>query len=215
MLHDYTSLLNALPTLGSEVLTKINDTLKVKFPGIFTFYNGFWTCVSITKIVIFSNFISFFAKICEVWKNWMSSIFHQIFYALCFDTFDICQFFGMFDTCQYFWHIWQVFNSRSCQLILGAGAMHTQKLKSITAKHLALASEGLNMVMLIAPHLKAKLSVLLTEKRHVLLLNDMVRLLQVNFLLVVDCRICRFILGKDSSGIRVNLFLHFIVAALS
>jgi len=33
----------------------------------------------------------------------------------------------------------KVFNSRTCQLVLGAGAMHVARLRSITAKHLGMA----------------------------------------------------------------------------
>jgi Vps54-like protein len=36
----------------------------------------------------------------------------------------------------------QVFNSRMCQLVLGAGAMATAGLRSITAKHLALSAQA-------------------------------------------------------------------------
>ncbi|PRP76391.1 vacuolar protein sorting-associated protein 54-like [Planoprotostelium fungivorum] len=99
MMSDYTSLLHSLPSLASDVIGKINDTLKV-------------------------------------------------------------------------------FNSRTCQLVLGAGAMHLQKLKSITAKHLALASEALTMVMIITPAVRSNLAARFTDKRHVILLNDTNRLLQ-------------------------------------
>lgn len=39
-------------------------------------------------------------------------------------------------------HRLQVFNSRMCQLVLGAGAMATAGLRSITAKHLALSAQA-------------------------------------------------------------------------
>ena len=63
------------------------------------------------------------------------------------------------------------FNSRTCQVVLGAGAMRSAGLKNITARHLALASQSLSlMVSLIAPlralcerHLRPAQAVLLTE----------------------------------------------------
>ncbi|CBJ32982.1 conserved unknown protein [Ectocarpus siliculosus] len=53
----------------------------------------------------------------------------------------------------------RVFNSRATQLVLGAGAIHsTAKLKSISAKHLALCSQSLGLVRSLIPFLKAALS---------------------------------------------------------
>jgi vacuolar protein sorting-associated protein 54 len=46
------------------------------------------------------------------------------------------------------------FNSRATQLILGAGATKSAGLKHISAKHLALASESLNIVMTLIPYMK-------------------------------------------------------------
>lgn len=63
------------------------------------------------------------------------------------------------------------FNSRTCQVVLGAGAMRSAGLKNITTRHLALASQSLSlMVSLIAPlralcarHLRPQQAVLLNE----------------------------------------------------
>jgi hypothetical protein len=41
----------------------------------------------------------------------------------------------------------KLFNSRTCQLVLGAGAMHLAGLKSINAKHLALSTQCLGFAM--------------------------------------------------------------------
>lgn len=47
------------------------------------------------------------------------------------------------------------FNSKTTQLILGAGATRSAGLKHITAKHLALASQGINIVQsLVIPYMK-------------------------------------------------------------
>ncbi|SNX83862.1 uncharacterized protein MEPE_02570 [Melanopsichium pennsylvanicum] len=63
------------------------------------------------------------------------------------------------------------FNSRTCQVVLGAGAMRSAGLKNITAKHLALASQSLSIMISLIPyiretvrrHLSPKQAVLLTE----------------------------------------------------
>ena len=46
------------------------------------------------------------------------------------------------------------FNSRSCQLILGAGATRSAGLKNITTKHLALASQGCGFVVALCPYMR-------------------------------------------------------------
>lgn len=48
----------------------------------------------------------------------------------------------------------KLFNSRSCQLILGAGARHTAGLKNINSKHLALASQALGFLIAVMPYLR-------------------------------------------------------------
>ncbi|KAJ1026761.1 hypothetical protein NDA16_002058 [Ustilago loliicola] len=63
------------------------------------------------------------------------------------------------------------FNSRTCQVVLGAGAMRSAGLKNITAKHLALASQSLSIMISLIPyiretvrrHLSPKQAVMLTE----------------------------------------------------
>ncbi|GAA6059520.1 hypothetical protein JCM10212_006018 [Sporobolomyces blumeae] len=65
----------------------------------------------------------------------------------------------------------KVFNSRSCQVVLGAGAMRSAGLKNITAKNLALASQALSIMVSLIPyirelirrHLNPKQAVMLTE----------------------------------------------------
>ena len=48
----------------------------------------------------------------------------------------------------------KLFNSRSSQLILGAGATKSAGLKAITAKHLALSSQALSFVIALIPHVR-------------------------------------------------------------
>lgn len=48
----------------------------------------------------------------------------------------------------------KLFNSRSSQLILGAGATKSAGLKNITTKHLALASQALSFVAALIPHVR-------------------------------------------------------------
>ncbi|CAM6025253.1 unnamed protein product, partial [Sphagnum balticum] len=47
--------------------------------------------------------------------------------------------------------ILKLYNSRSCQLVLGAGAMQVSGLKSITTKHLALASQSISFFYCLIP----------------------------------------------------------------
>lgn len=48
----------------------------------------------------------------------------------------------------------KLFNSRSSQLILGAGATRSANLKNITTKHLAIASQSLNFVTALTPYVR-------------------------------------------------------------
>jgi vacuolar protein sorting-associated protein 54 len=48
----------------------------------------------------------------------------------------------------------KLFNSRLCQLILGAGAMHSAGLKNINTKHLAVASQTLSFIIAILPYIR-------------------------------------------------------------
>lgn len=48
----------------------------------------------------------------------------------------------------------KLFNSRLCQLILGAGARHSAGLKNINTKHLAIASQTLSFIIAILPYMR-------------------------------------------------------------
>ncbi len=61
--------------------------------------------------------------------------------------------------------------------MLGAGAMHLVQLKSITAKHLALASQSLSVQLALIPHIKTQLQAFFPPKKHILL-NDFDRVIQ-------------------------------------
>lgn len=67
----------------------------------------------------------------------------------------------------------QLFNSRTTQLVLGAGALQTTRgrLKQITAKHLALVTQCLSLVVILVPCLRKLLSRTLNSKHHLLLNN--------------------------------------------
>ncbi|KAJ2324717.1 hypothetical protein IWW51_003142, partial [Coemansia sp. RSA 2702] len=58
------------------------------------------------------------------------------------------------DVLQRLVEIFKIFNSRTCQVVLGAGAMRSAGLKNISAKHLALASESLALCMELIPHVR-------------------------------------------------------------
>lgn len=63
----------------------------------------------------------------------------------------------------------KMFNSRTCQLVLGAGALQLVGLKTITAKHLALAARCLEVVTIHIPVFKAHFEQRLPPKQYVLL----------------------------------------------
>ena len=67
----------------------------------------------------------------------------------------------------------RLFNSRSTQLVLGAGAIHSAaRLKSINAKHLSLVTQCVGLIISILPHVRAALMAQLPAKQHTLL-NDL------------------------------------------
>ncbi|KAF9139392.1 hypothetical protein BGX30_008028 [Mortierella sp. GBA39] len=63
----------------------------------------------------------------------------------------------------------KLFNSRTCQVILGAGAMRSAGLKNITAKHLALASQSLSVFATLIPYVKDWIRSKMTDKQMVML----------------------------------------------
>ncbi|CAH0477773.1 unnamed protein product [Peronospora belbahrii] len=65
--------------------------------------------------------------------------------------------------------IFRLFNSRTTQLVLGAGAMQIARLKSISARHLALALQSLELSMTLIPHIKAALAAHFTDRQKLLL----------------------------------------------
>lgn len=58
------------------------------------------------------------------------------------------------DICPQLLEILKLFNSRSSQLILGAGATRSAGLKNITTKHLALSSQALSFVIALVPYVR-------------------------------------------------------------
>lgn len=74
--------------------------------------------------------------------------------------------------------ILKLFNSRSCQLVLGAGAMQVAGLKSITAKHLALASQTISLFYAIIPDIRKMLAMHIPDSRKSLLLTEIDRVRQ-------------------------------------
>ncbi len=73
----------------------------------------------------------------------------------------------------------QVFNSRTCSLVLGAGAMQSARLRSITAKHLALSAQAVGAVIAAHPLLRGALAAPAPHSRRALMSPDFDRLLQV------------------------------------
>ncbi|KAG8972344.1 hypothetical protein FRB90_010252, partial [Tulasnella sp. 427] len=65
----------------------------------------------------------------------------------------------------------KAFNSRTCQVVLGAGAMRSAGLKNITAKHLALASQSLSIMIALVPYIRETLRRHLNPKQAVILIE--------------------------------------------
>ncbi|KIM19939.1 hypothetical protein M408DRAFT_334212 [Serendipita vermifera MAFF 305830] len=63
----------------------------------------------------------------------------------------------------------KAFNSRTCQVVLGAGAMRSAGLKNITARHLALASQSLSIMIALIPYIRENFRRHLNPKQFVLL----------------------------------------------
>ncbi|KAK4347429.1 hypothetical protein RND71_033768 [Anisodus tanguticus] len=74
--------------------------------------------------------------------------------------------------------ILKLFNTRTCQLVLGAGAMQVSGLKSITSKHLALASQVISFTYIIIPEIKRILFLKVPETRKGLLILEVDRVAQ-------------------------------------
>lgn len=70
------------------------------------------------------------------------------------------------------------FNTRTCQLVLGAGAMQVSGLKSITSKHLALASQVISFTYAIIPDIRQILFCKVPETRKLLLMSEIDRVAQ-------------------------------------
>ncbi|GKY92247.1 hypothetical protein MPSEU_000195900 [Mayamaea pseudoterrestris] len=71
----------------------------------------------------------------------------------------------------------RLFNSRSTQLVLGAGAIHSAaRLKSINAKHLSMVTQCLGMTIALIPRIRSALMTHLPTKQHMLLTSfDQIR----------------------------------------
>ncbi|XP_072984180.1 vacuolar protein sorting-associated protein 54, chloroplastic [Typha latifolia] len=74
--------------------------------------------------------------------------------------------------------ILKLFNTRTCQLVLGAGAMQVSGLKSITSKHLALASQIISFIYAIIPDIRRVLFLKIPEARKPLLMSEVDRVAQ-------------------------------------
>ncbi|XP_044479435.1 vacuolar protein sorting-associated protein 54, chloroplastic-like isoform X2 [Mangifera indica] len=74
--------------------------------------------------------------------------------------------------------ILKFFNTRTCQLVLGAGAMQVSGLKSITSKHLALASQVISFTYAIIPAIRRILFLKVPETRKALLLSEIDKVAQ-------------------------------------
>jgi len=66
----------------------------------------------------------------------------------------------------------KIYNTKSSHLVLGAGAVQLSKMKNITAKHLAMSSQALSLLLSELPHIKGRIELFLTEKSKSFLEDD-------------------------------------------
>ncbi|XP_052151999.1 vacuolar protein sorting-associated protein 54, chloroplastic [Oryza glaberrima] len=83
-----------------------------------------------------------------------------------------------FEVVQRVVEILKLFNTRTCQLVLGAGAMQVSGLKSITSKHLALASQIISFIYSLIPDIRRVLFLKIPEARKQLLMSELDRMTQ-------------------------------------
>uniref|UniRef100_A0A0E0P5Z0 Vacuolar protein sorting-associated protein 54 C-terminal domain-containing protein n=1 Tax=Oryza rufipogon TaxID=4529 RepID=A0A0E0P5Z0_ORYRU len=83
-----------------------------------------------------------------------------------------------FEVVQRVVEILKLFNTRTCQLVLGAGAMQVSGLKSITSKHLALASQIISFIYSLIPDIRRVLFLKIPEARKQLLMSELDRVTQ-------------------------------------
>nr|CAB3486514.1 unnamed protein product [Digitaria exilis] len=83
-----------------------------------------------------------------------------------------------FEVVQRVVEILKFFNNRTCQLVLGAGAMQVSGLKSITSKHLALASQIISFIHSLIPDIRRVLFLKIPEARKHLLMSELDRVSQ-------------------------------------
>lgn len=66
----------------------------------------------------------------------------------------------------------KLFDTRTKQLVLGAQAIQSAaRLKSISAKHLAVTAQSISLLVALLPHLRAALLAQLPPKHHIQLLE--------------------------------------------
>lgn len=78
--------------------------------------------------------------------------------------------------------LFRLFNGKTCQLVLGAGAMHTAGLKSISVKHLAISCEQIDLLLLLLSVLRDFFNERVSSRKQLLLNNEFDRVQKVRSL---------------------------------
>uniref|UniRef100_A0A669CWV4 VPS54 subunit of GARP complex n=1 Tax=Oreochromis niloticus TaxID=8128 RepID=A0A669CWV4_ORENI len=109
------------------------------------------------------------------------------------------------------------FNSRSCQLVLGAGALQIVGLKTITTRNLALASRCLQLVVHYIPIIRAHFETKLQPKQFSVLrhfdhitkdYNDHIAEISAKLVAIMDSLVCDSLLSRDLCIHAQMLFLR-------
>jgi len=86
--------------------------------------------------------------------------------------------------------LFRLFNGKACQLVLGAGAMQTAGLKSISVKHLAISCEQMDLLLLLLSFLRVFFIEKVSSRKQLLLNNEFDRVQKVDHALFISYQAC-------------------------
>lgn len=110
----------------------------------------------------------------------------------------------------------RAFNSRSSQLILGAGATRIAGLKNITTKHLALSSQALSFVIALTPYIRECIRRHLPQNQmNVLADFDKTKRLYQEHQSGIHDKLVEIMTARSSAHVKAMLALDFDHAAAS
>lgn len=110
----------------------------------------------------------------------------------------------------------RAFNSRSSQLILGAGATRIAGLKNITTKHLALSSQALSFVIALTPYIRECVRRHLPQNQTSVLAEfDKTKRLYQEHQSGIHDKLVEIMTARSSAHVKAMLALNFDIASAS